>query len=115
MMVHILGGTLVGSSFSPIRNRMQKPNDPDDIGHFFMAIDPGAFRAPGEFEADLDAVIDELHATPAADPAKPVLVAGDPEEGERQRRLKHGIPVPPALDKHIRDICARSGAAYLLS
>ena len=115
MMVHILGGTLVGSSFSPIRNRMQKPNDPDDIGHFFMAIDPGAFRAPGEFEADLDAVIDELHATPAADPAKPVLVAGDPEEAERQRRLKHGIPVPPALDKHIRDICARSGAAYLLS
>lgn len=115
MMVHILGGTLVGSSFSPIRNRAQKPDDPDDIGHFFMAIDPGAFRAPGEFEADLDAVIDELHATPAADPAKPVLVAGDPEDAERQRRLKHGIPIPPALDQHIRAICARSGAAYLLS
>jgi LDH2 family malate/lactate/ureidoglycolate dehydrogenase len=80
-----------------------------------MAIDPGAFRAAGEFEADLDAVIDELHATPAADPAKPVLVAGDPEEAERQRRLQHGIPIPPALDKHIRAICARSGAAYLLS
>lgn len=114
MMVHILGGTLVGSSFSPIRNKAKKQGEPDDIGHFFMALNPGAFRAPGEFEDDLDAAIDVLHATPAADPAKPVLVAGDPEEAERQRRLEHGIPVPPALDRHIRGICAPSGAAYLL-
>lgn len=114
-MVHILGGTLVGSSFSPIRNRTQKPGDPDDIGHFFMAIDPNAFRAPGAFEADLDDVIDVLHATPAADPAKPVLVAGDPEEAERARRLQAGIPVPASLDTLIRGICDRSGAAYLLA
>jgi len=113
-MVHILGGTLVGSSFSPIRNRTQKPGDPDDIGHFFMAIDPGAFRAPGAFEDDLDDVIDVLHATPAADPAKPVLVAGEPEEAERLRRLRDGIPVPATLDTLIRGICDRSGAAYLL-
>jgi LDH2 family malate/lactate/ureidoglycolate dehydrogenase len=113
-MVHILGGTLVGSSFSPIRNRTQKPGDPDDIGHFFMAIDPAAFRAPGAFEDDLDDVIDVLHATPAADPSKPVLVAGDPEEAERERRLRDGIPIPAALDALIRGICDRSGAAYLL-
>lgn len=115
MMVHILGGTLVGASFSPIRNRTQKPEDPDRLGHFFMAIDPAAFREPGDFENDLDDVIDVLHATPASDPARPVLVAGDPEEAERQRRLEHGIPIPEALDRHIRAICERSGAPYLLS
>lgn len=114
MMVHILGGTLVGSSFSPIRNRTKRAGEPDDIGHFFMALNPAAFRAPGEFEEDLDAAIDVLHATPAADPARPVLVAGDPEEAERARRLEQGIPIPPALDRQIRDICARCGAAYLL-
>jgi LDH2 family malate/lactate/ureidoglycolate dehydrogenase len=114
MMVHILGGTLVGSSFSPIRNRTQKPGDPDDIGHFFMAIDPAAFRPPGAFEDDLDDAIDVLHATPAADPGKPVLVAGDPEEAERARRLAHGIPIPATLDALIRGICGRSGAAYLM-
>ncbi|WP_211871667.1 Ldh family oxidoreductase [Neoroseomonas terrae] len=115
MMVHILGGTLVGSSFSPIRNRSQKPGDPDDIGHFFMAIDPAAFRSPGEFENDLDDVIDVMHATPATDPSKPVLVAGEPEEAERQRRLRDGIPVPDSLDKLIRGICERSNAPYLLA
>ncbi len=115
MMVHILGGALVGASFSPIRNKTQKPTDPDRLGHFFMAIDPAAFREPGEFEDDLDDVIDVLHATPAADPKKPVLVAGDPEEAERLRRLEHGIPIPAALDAHIRAICERCGAPYLLS
>src|SRR3712207_7561160 len=33
-----LSGTLSGASFSPIRNRTQKPSDPDNIGHFFMAL-----------------------------------------------------------------------------
>ncbi|QWF49615.1 Ldh family oxidoreductase [Bordetella hinzii] len=114
MMVHILGGTLTGGSFSPIRNRTQKPGDPDNIGHFFMAIDPDAFRDEGEFESDLDAVIDTLHATAAADPGKPVLVAGDPENATREQRLREGIPIPARLDAHIRDICARSGAEYVL-
>ena len=111
MMVHILGGTLVGSSFSPIRNRTQKPGDPDDIGHFFMAVDPAAFRAPGEFEDDLDDVIDVLHATPAADPAKPVLVAGDPEEAERAAPPARRHPDPGraghADPRHLRKVGGR--------
>ncbi|NKC30763.1 Ldh family oxidoreductase [Falsiroseomonas selenitidurans] len=114
MMVHILGGTLVGASFSPIRNRTQSETDPDGLGHFFMALNPAAFRAAGEFEADLDSAIDVLRATPPADPQKPVLVAGDPEEAARARRLQEGIPVPPALDRLIRGICDRGKVDYLL-
>ena len=115
MMVHILGGTLTGASFSPIRERRQKTSDPENIGHYFQAIDPKVFLLEGRFQADLDEVIDTLHATPPADPAKPVLVAGEPEDRERERRLREGIPIPPALDRHIRDICGRCGAAYLLT
>jgi len=113
-MVQILSGTLTGAGFGPVRNPGRKPGDPDDVGHFFLAIDPRAFRPEGGFEADLDAMIDALHATPPADPARPVQVAGDPEAEERERRLAAGIPVPPALDRHVRDICARSGAEYVL-
>jgi LDH2 family malate/lactate/ureidoglycolate dehydrogenase len=114
MMAHILGGTLTGGSFSPIRNRSQRTGEGDNIGHFFMAIDPDFFRDEGEFENDLDDVIDVLHATPCADPEQPVLVAGDPEHEMRQTRLRDGIPIPAKLDEHIRDICARCGAEYIL-
>lgn len=115
LMAQILGATLTGGSFSPLREgRRSRADEPDNVGHFFMAIDPRAFRPPGAFEDDMDAMIDLLHATPPADPSRPVLVPGEPEDLARAERLAEGIPIPPALDRHVRDICLRCGAAYLL-
>ncbi len=114
MMVQILASTLSGGSFSPIRNKTQKTNEPDNIGHFFLAIDPKAFRPEGAFEDDLDAAIDVLHGTPPTDPAEPVLVAGDPEALSREKRSREGIPIPPTLAARIRAICERCGIRYIL-
>jgi LDH2 family malate/lactate/ureidoglycolate dehydrogenase len=114
VMVHVLAGTLAGASFSPIRNRTQKPSDPHNIGHGFIAIDPAAFRAPGAFEADLDDVIDVLHATRPADPAQPVLVAGDPERATRAERLRDGVPLPEDLLVQLRAVAVAAGVPYVL-
>jgi LDH2 family malate/lactate/ureidoglycolate dehydrogenase len=114
VMVHILGGVLAGASFSPIRNRTQKPSDPHNIGHFFMAIDPRAFRAPGDFERDLDQVIDTLHGARRADPAQPVLVAGDPEMATRAERLRDGIPVPDDLVAQLRTVVGAADVPFVL-
>jgi LDH2 family malate/lactate/ureidoglycolate dehydrogenase len=114
VMVQILSATLAGGSFTPIRKRTQGRGDPDNIGHFLMALDPKAFRAEGEFEDDLDEVIDVLHAaTPVAE-EEPVLVAGEPEAMSRDHRMRTGIPVPDSLADRIRAICERSGAPFLL-
>jgi len=72
------------------------------------------FRPDGAFEDDLDAVIDVLHDTPAVDPAKPVLVPGDPEAVSRERRLKEGIPLPLTLLDKLRVVCERSGVPFIL-
>jgi LDH2 family malate/lactate/ureidoglycolate dehydrogenase len=115
LMAQILGATLTGGSFSPLReSRRVRADEPDNVGHFFMAIDPRAFRPPGAFEDDMDAMIDVLHGTPPADPDRPVLVPGEPEDLSRAERLRDGIPIPPTLDRHVRDICARCGATYVL-
>jgi LDH2 family malate/lactate/ureidoglycolate dehydrogenase len=114
MLVHILAGTLMGGSFSPIHQRTKKPADGDNIGHFFLAIDPKSFRDEGDFEDDLDAVIDVLRATPPAAPAQPVQVAGDPEEANRAERMVSGIPIPPKLEEHLRAICGRASVPFLL-
>ena len=115
VMVHILGGVLAGASFSPLRIKTQRPSDPHNLGHFFMAIDPRAFRAPGAFEDDLDQVIDTLHAAKRADPAQPVLVAGDPEMATRAERLRDGVPVPDDLMVQLRAVAASAGVPFVLS
>jgi LDH2 family malate/lactate/ureidoglycolate dehydrogenase len=112
VLVHVLGGTLPGASFSPIRNRTQRPSDPHNIGHFFLAIDPRAFRDEGAFEEDLDQVIDVLHDAKPADPAQPVLVAGDPELPTRVERLELGVPVPDDLMVQLRAVVARAGVPF---
>jgi LDH2 family malate/lactate/ureidoglycolate dehydrogenase len=114
VMVHILGAILSGGSFSPVRRRTQRPTDPHNIGHFFLAIDPKAFREPGAFEDDLDAVIDVLHAARPADPARPVLVAGDPERAFRAERLAAGIPVPEDLMALLRTVATNAGIEFRL-
>ena len=114
LMVHMLGGVLAGASFSPIRARTQTPADPDNIGHFFMAIDPKMFREDGDFESDADDVIDILHGTPPSNPDEPVLVAGDPENATREERLANGIPIPAPLAEKVRAVAERCGVAYVL-
>ena len=115
VMVHILGGILAGASFSPIRNRTQKPSDPHNIGHFFLAIDPAAFRPAGAFEDDLDQVIDVLHGAKRADPAQPVLVAGDPEIATKTERLRDGVPIPDDLITQLRAVANTAGVPFVLS
>jgi len=114
VLVHILGGTLAGASFSPLRNRTQRDSDPHNIGHFFMAVDPAAFRNEGEFEHDLDDVIDVLHGARRVDPAQPVLVAGDPERLTQAERLEQGVPVPDDLITQLRGVAASAGVPFLL-
>jgi LDH2 family malate/lactate/ureidoglycolate dehydrogenase len=60
-------------------------------------------------------VIDLLHATKPAEPAQPVLVAGDPERAMRAERLKHGIPIPEKLLGLLRDVAQASNTEFLLA
>ncbi len=86
----------------------------DNLGHFFIALDPAAFRPAGAFEDELDLMMDALRAAPPLDPAKPVLVAGDPEWASYDRRRTDGIPMPVKLVDHISGIAERAGVAFEL-
>ncbi|MCP1337369.1 Ldh family oxidoreductase [Futiania mangrovi] len=113
-MVEVLSSILSGASFAGDPRGRPKLGQGEDIGHFFLAIDPAAFREADAFMADVDAMIDALHALPAADPAEPVLVPGDPERLNREERLNTGIPVPRKLLDQLRDVCAVSNAPYMV-
>jgi len=112
-MVNILGAGLSGATFPTDPQHMKKP-DGMDIGHFFLALDPGMFRPAEEFRADVAAFCDALRATKPVDPDRPVMVAGDPERAHAARRRADGIPVAPGLKAKLREIAEESGAEWVL-
>src|SRR3984957_20107914 len=89
VMVNILGSCLSGSTLITDPMHTKKPHG-NDIGHFFMAIDPGLFRERQEFTADVTRFCNDLRATKPVDPAQPVMVAGDPQWNYAKKRMQDG-------------------------
>jgi LDH2 family malate/lactate/ureidoglycolate dehydrogenase len=113
-MVEILCSTLSGGAIACVNQRLGRGDARGHVGHFFMAINPAAFRPAGAFEDDLDDLIDTLRATAPADPDQPVLVAGDPQAEAKEMRLREGIPLADALVEEIRETCRSSNARFML-
>jgi LDH2 family malate/lactate/ureidoglycolate dehydrogenase len=113
-MVEILSAMLAGAAYAPMRDRRDPDAERYNVGHFFLALDPKSFRDEGEFEAELDDMIDALRAMPSTEPGRPVLVAGDPEAAAFERRRREGIPVPDHLVASVRTIATAAGAPFLL-
>ena len=113
VMVNILAACLSGSTLITDPMHTKKPQG-QDIGHFFMAIDPGLFRDADEFQSDVARFCNDLRATPPVDPRQPVMVAGDPQRITAAQRRAEGIPVGPGLLGQVRQIAQAAGADWLL-
>ena len=113
VMVNILSSCLSGATLITDPMHTKKPTG-QDIGHFLLAIDPGLFRDPAEFQADVARFLGDLRATEPVDPARPVMVAGDPQRRLAARRMAEGIPVGPGLLAQVRQIAQASAAPWLL-
>jgi LDH2 family malate/lactate/ureidoglycolate dehydrogenase len=112
-MVNILASALSGATMVTDPTHTKQPGTMG-IGHFFMAIDPGLFRDPAEFRADVTRFCDALRATKPVDPNQPVMVAGDPERRNAARRMQSGIPVGANLLAEVKRVALASGAPWLL-
>jgi LDH2 family malate/lactate/ureidoglycolate dehydrogenase len=115
VMVNILSACLSGASLVSDPMHAKAAGKGSDIGHFFLVLDPGMFRDPDEFRADVSRFLGMLRATKPIDPAEPVLVAGDPEKIKLARRTVSGIDVPKGLTRILRSIADAAGAPWLLN
>jgi LDH2 family malate/lactate/ureidoglycolate dehydrogenase len=115
MMVEILGSILSDSYIGGYSLETGERGKFLNLGHFFLAIDPVAFRRePGAFESSLDRLVAYLRATPTVNPDQPVLVAGDPENAAYKERTENGIPVTESLIEEIYDVCKSCRAKFVL-
>ncbi|AWK71748.1 hydroxyacid dehydrogenase [Rhodococcus oxybenzonivorans] len=94
MAVTLLGAVLTGS---PPDWRLAQvgdgtPGRSRGVGHFVLALDPGAFSGQNSFTAGLVDLLDTVRAaTPATD--APVVAPGDPQRAHQRERSERGIPL----------------------
>ena len=113
VMVNILASCLSGATLITDPMHTKKPVGMD-IGHFFMAIDPDIFRETGDCQSDVGSFLGALRATTPVDPARPVMVAGDPQWKYAETRMRDGIPVGAGLLNQVRQIAQAAAAPWLL-
>jgi LDH2 family malate/lactate/ureidoglycolate dehydrogenase len=107
--VDILCGILAGGPFGKHIGVLGAAEGPQEVGHFFLAMDIAAFRDPAGFRRDMDAMLRELRALAPAAGSPGVLIAGDPERAHMEKRLATGIPVPAEIDADLRRLAKQYG------
>jgi LDH2 family malate/lactate/ureidoglycolate dehydrogenase len=94
ILVDLLTGALAGSTLGL---GVQQGNPDPDVGgqaFFFLALNPGAFSSPEAFVERVDQLSREAKSIKPAEGFSEVLLPGELEWREEQRRKQHGIPMP---------------------
>ena len=103
VVVELLGGALSGAGCA--RGRKARIGN----GCFLLVIDIGRFQPFAEYAAQVRAFADYLRASPKAEGVDAILLPGELEKQERQRR-QSGVTVEEKTWRQILDCAQRVGA-----
>lgn len=113
MAIDILAGVLTGAGFGPsVRNMYEDWENPQNVGHFFIAIDIGRFMEPGLFKRRIGQYIDQLKAEPKADGVHEILYAGELEHRLRSERRSKGLELTEKLESDLKRLGEAHGVPW---
>lgn len=111
--VDILSAVLSGANYGPwvppFVAFLEPPTDPvgEGIGHFLGAMRVDGFRPAQDFKDHLDNWIERFKSAKTIDPAKKVIIPGEPEHNFEQERKISGIPIIDAVVKDLNELAAK--------
>ena len=108
LMCELLAGALIGG---PANDRSALARNGVVNNLFGIIVDPTRFGDLATFQAQVDAIVAHMKASPPANPDEPVLVAGEPEARARALRLTTGVPVDGTSWREIVAAAGKVGAA----
>jgi LDH2 family malate/lactate/ureidoglycolate dehydrogenase len=100
-LMDVLSGVLSGSAFADGVTGPYMPEGRSGVGHLAIAIDIDKLRPLSAFEADMEVLIEKLHAAPAREGTR-ICYPGQPEAEMEIRLLEQGIPIPIATADDLR-------------
>lgn len=113
--VDILSAVLSGANYGPWVPPFVAFLDPDPnpvgegIGHFLGAMRVDGFRPTADFKDHLDNWIERFKNAKTIDPAKKVIIPGEPEAEAEDYRKAHGIPVIDVVVNDLNELAAKLG------
>src|SRR5881398_3455333 len=109
LMVDVLSGVLSGSATGlGVDVDKAKPN----VGHFFMAIDPAAFRPLEEFKRDMDRLARELKDSPKAQGQNRIYVHGEKSFARMEKYRREGIPLTTPVVESMKKVGGEIGVPW---
>lgn len=113
-VVEILSAALQDGAFMKALNGKDADGRPIPypLGHFFIAIDPAFFMGRETFRRIAGEICRALRTSKKAPGEERIFTPGEKEYLAWQYRKEHGCPVPPSLQKVIRQLTDRFGLPY---
>jgi LDH2 family malate/lactate/ureidoglycolate dehydrogenase len=108
LMVDVLCGVLSGAATGL---QVYADDKRPDVGHFFLAFDPGAFRPIDEFKRDMDRLARELKDSPKAQGQERIYVHGE-KSFARMETFRKGIPLDPKVVQGLKKIGTDIGVPW---
>jgi LDH2 family malate/lactate/ureidoglycolate dehydrogenase len=115
LFMDILCGILSGAQFGPYLGNMW--NDfvnPQNVGHFFCAIDISKFTDPDAFKKRVELMIRDIKALPRNEGVSEIFLPGEIEQRRRAERTANGIPVEDVVYEELRALGQKYGVEFSL-
>ncbi|MGG1598551.1 Ldh family oxidoreductase [Paenibacillus naphthalenovorans] len=113
MFIDILSGVLTGAGFGKyVHNMYDNWEQPQNVGHLFIAVDINRFIPLELFKARMDQYIRELKQEPKAHGIQEILIPGELEYRRTQERKANGIELPQKVAEELAEIGRRFGIDF---
>ncbi|MFC0272634.1 Ldh family oxidoreductase [Metabacillus herbersteinensis] len=108
MFIDILAGVLTGAGFGKYVNNMYENwDEPQNVGHFFLAIDINRFMPIETFKLRMDLYLKEIKGEPKANGVEEIYIPGEIETLKEIERKKNGIELPSKVVEELIEIGKR--------
>jgi LDH2 family malate/lactate/ureidoglycolate dehydrogenase len=115
LFVDILCGILSGAQFGPYLGNMWNDfTNPQNVGHFFCAIDISKFTDFDVFKTRLGQMIDEIKALPRDEGVSELFMPGEIEQRRRAERKAKGIPMDAVVYEELRGLGQKYGVEFMI-
>lgn len=110
LFIDLLCGVLTGAGFGRYVNNMYENwDEPQNVGHMFIAFDIGKFMPTELFKERVDRYIEEIKAEPRAPGVSEILIPGELEHRKTLERKSCGIALPASVETELQGWGERFG------